>query len=338
MVTIYDIAEATGYSAPTVSKALNGLGSLSEETRQRIINKAKELGYEPNISARTLTTKKSYLIGVVYDDTGMNKGFSHPLFSPVLNRFREKIEAAGYDIIFLSRHFNMTYFSHANFRCIDGVIIINPATNNASDFDDFIRTNLPRVSTNTIFKDICTVITANEQGGYAAAEYFINHGHKKIAYISAPVDGISAAPTERYEGFKSALKTYNLYDEELYELSATWDKESAYEAFGRLIKRRKDITAVFVTNDQLAFGVCDYAKDHNIKIPEDISVIGFDDDFAAEYAGLTTFRQSANEIAEISAQMMLDQIDGKTVPSIIRCRPELIERNSVKTIRGFRLF
>ncbi len=338
MVTIYDIAEATGYSAPTVSKALNGLGSLSEETRQRIINKAKELGYEPNISARTLTTKKSYLIGVVYDDTGMNKGFSHPLFSPVLNRFREKIEAAGYDIIFLSRHFNMTYFSHANFRCIDGVIIINPATNNASDFDDFIRTNLPRVSTNTIFKDICTVITANEQGGYAAAEYFINHGHKKIAYISAPVDGISAAPTERYEGFKSALKTYNLYDEELYELSATWDKESAYEAFGRLIKRRKDITAVFVTNDQLAFGVCDYAKDHNIKIPEDISVIGFDDDFAAEYAGLTTFRQSANEIAEISAQMMLDQIDGKTVPPIIRCRPELIERNSVKTIRGFRLF
>ena len=84
--------------------------------------------------------------------------------------------------------------------------------------------------------------------------------------------------------------------------------------------------------------MCDFAKDHNIKIPEDISVIGFDDDFAAEYAGLTTFRQSANEIAEISAQMMLDQIDGKTVPPIIRCRPELIERNSVKTIRGFRLF
>ena len=338
MVTIYDIAEATGYSAPTVSKALNGLGSLSEETRQRILNKANELGYEPNSTARTLTTKKSYLIGVVYDDTGMNKGFSHPLFSPILNRFREKIEAAGYDIIFLSRHFNMTYFSHANFRCIDGVIIINPATNNASDFDDFVRTNLPRISTNTIFNGICTVITANEQGGFAAAEYFINHGHKKIAYISAPVDGISAAPNERYDGFKTALQTYDLYDEELYELSAGWDKKSAYEAFGRLIKRRKDITAVFVTNDQLAFGVYEYAKDHNLKIPEDISVIGFDDDFASEYAGLTSFRQNANEIADISAQMMLDQIDGKNVPPIIRCRPELIERNSVKTIRGFRLF
>ena len=338
MVTIYDIAEATGYSAPTVSKALNGLGSLSEETRQRILDKANELGYEPNSTARTLTTKKSYLIGVVYDDTGMNKGFSHPLFSPILNRFRERIEAAGYDIIFLSRHFNMSYFSHANFRCIDGVIIINPATNTPADFDDFIKTNLPRVSTNSIFKDICTVITANEQGGSAAAEYFINHGHKRIAYISAPVDGISAAPSERYEGFKATLQNYNLFDEDLYELSAGWDKESAYEAFGRLIKRRKDVTAVFVTSDQLAFGIYDYAKDHNLKIPEDISVIGFDDDFAAEYAGLTSFRQNANEIGDISAQMMLDQIEGKTVPPIIRCRPELIVRDSVKTIKGFRLF
>ncbi len=338
MVTIYDVAEATGYSAPTVSKALNGLGSLSEETRQKILDKAKEMGYEPNMTARSLTTKKSYLIGVVYDDTGMNKGFSHPLFSPLLNRFREKVEAAGYDIIFLSRHFNMTYFSHANFRLIDGVIIISPASHNPADFDDFVKTNLPRVSTNTIMEGICTVITANEQGGYEAAKYFVQHGHKKIAYISAPVDGISAAPTERFNGFRDALETYELFDEDLYELSSGWDSGSASEAFGRLIKRRKDVTAVFVTSDQLAFGVYDYAKKHGLRIPEDISVIGFDDDFASEYAGLTTFHQNAIEIADISANMMLDQIEGKTVPSIIRCQPELIERSSVKTIKGFRLF
>ncbi len=338
MITIYDIAEATGYSAPTVSKALNGLGSLSEETRQKILEKAKEMGYEPNSTARTLTTKKSYLIGVIYDDTGMNMGFTHPLFSPMLNRFREKIEAAGYDILFLSRHFNMTYFSHANFRCIDGVIIINPATNTPADFDDFIKTNLPRVSTNSIFKGICTVITANEQGGYEAAEYFINHGHKKIAYISAPVDGISAAPNERFVGFKTALEKHNLYDEELYEVSKGWDKVSGEEAFGRLIKRRKDITAVFLTGDQMAFGVYEYCSKHNIRIPEDISVIGFDNDLPSEYVGLTTFKQNAEEIADISAQMMLAQIEGKTVPPIIRCKPELVERHSVKTLRGFRFF
>ena len=338
MVTIYDIASATGYSAPTVSRALNGLGSLSEETRQKILDKAKELGYEPNITARTLTTKKSYLIGVIYDDTGMNMGFAHPLFSPVLTRFREKVEAAGYDLIFLSRHFNMTYFSHANFRCIDGVIIINPATHTPADFDDFIKTNLPRVSTNSIFDGICTVITANENGGYVAAEYLVKHGHKKIAYISGPVDGISAAPNERYEGFKTALNYYNLFDESLYEISSGWDSKSGAEAFARLIKRRKDITAVFVTNDQIAYGIYEYAREHNIRIPEDISVVGFDDDLTSEYIGLTTFRQNALEIADIAAQMMLDQIDGKEVPPIIRSYPQLIERKSVKTVKGFRLF
>lgn len=338
MVTIYDIAEATGYSAPTVSKALNGQGSLSEETRQRILDKAKELGYEPNITARTLTTKKSHLIGVIYDDTGMNMGFAHPLFSPVLTRFREKIEAAGYDIIFLSRHFNMTYFSHANFRCIDGVIIINPATNTPADFQDFIKTDLPRVSTNSVFEGIPTVITENVQSGYDAAEYLVKHGHKKIAYISAPVNGISTAPDERFEGFKSALEHYQLYDESLYELSADWTKECGAEAFGRLIKRRKDITAVFVTNDQLAFGVYEYAKKHGFRIPEDISVIGFDDEIASEYLGLTTFRQSTTEIADIASQLMLDQIDGKQVPPLIRCRAEIVERESVKTVKSFRLF
>jgi len=338
MVTIYDIAEATGYSAPTVSKVLNGTGSLSEETRERILKKAKELGYEPNITARTLTTKKSNLIGVIYDDTGMNMGFSHPLFSPVLTRFREKIEAAGYDLIFLSRHFNMSYYSHANFRLIDGVIIINPATNTPDDFAEFIKNDLPRVSTNSVFDGICTVITENEQGGYEAAEYLVNHGHKKIGYISGPVDGISTAPAERFKGFKSALEKHQLFDESLYEISEGWDKESGAQAFVRLIKRRKDITALFVTNDQLAFGIYDYAKKNGIRIPEDISVIGFDDEIASEYLGLTTFRQSTIEIADLAAQMMLDQIEGKQVPPIIRCRPEIVERNSVKTIKGFRLF
>ena len=265
-------------------------------------------------------------------------GFAHPLFSPVLTRFREKIEAAGYDIIFLSRHFNMTYFSHANFRCIDGVIIINPATNTPADFQDFIKTDLPRVSTNSVFEGIPTVITKNVQSGYDAAEYLVKHGHKKIAYISAPVNGISTAPDERFEGFKSALEHYQLYDESLYELSADWTKECGAEAFGRLIKRRKDITAVFVTNDQLAFGVYEYAKKHGIRIPEDISVIGFDDEIASEYLGLTTFRQSTTEIADIASQLMLDQIDGKQVPPLIRCRAEIVERESVKTVKSFRLF
>ena len=109
MTTIYDIAKATGYSAPTVSRALTGTGHLTEATRNKIINAASEMGYEPNSMARGLTTKRTNLIGIIYDDVQMARGFAHPLFSGVLNTFRELVENQGYDIIFLSRYFK-TFF------------------------------------------------------------------------------------------------------------------------------------------------------------------------------------------------------------------------------------
>ncbi|MCR4579594.1 MAG: LacI family transcriptional regulator [Treponema sp.] len=336
MVTIYDIAKKTGFSAPTVSKALNGTGTLNSGTRQKIIQIADEMGYKPNISARTLSTRKSNLIGVIYDDTGMNRGFAHPLFSVVLNRFREQIEFAGYDLVFLSRHFQMSYYEHSQYRSVDGVIIINPATGDKSEFDEFIESGMPRVSTNSLFDGICTIISDNEKGGYVAAEHFIKKGHKKIAFLSAPRNGISTAPQERLAGFKKALTDYNIpFDEELFVESRFWDKQGAYEAFGKLYERRKDFTAVFCATDLLAFGVYEYAEKAGLKLPEDISIIGFDDDAADALMSphLTTFRQDALRIADIASEMMLNQIAGLPVPDIVRCEAEFIERQSVKEIK-----
>ena len=206
MVTIYDIARKTGFSSSTVSRALTGTGTLNENTRQKIIQVANEMGYEPNISARTLSTKKSNLIGVIYDDTGMNRGFAHPLFSEILTHFREQIECAGYDLVFLSRHSKLSYFAHASYRSVDGVIIINPASGEPSDFSGFVEKGMPCVSTNIIIEGIPTILTDNEKGGYDAAEYLIKKGHKKIAVLSAPRNRISSAPNERLQGFKKALR------------------------------------------------------------------------------------------------------------------------------------
>ncbi len=335
MVTIYDIAKKTGFSAPTISKALNGTGALNGATRQKIIQIAEEMGYKPNISARTLSTKKSNLIGVIFDDTGMNRGFAHPLFSVVLNRFREQIEYAGYDIIFLSRHFKMSYYSHSQYRSVDGVIIINPATSDKTEFDEFISSGMPRVSTNSLFDGICTIISDNEKGGYVAAEHFIKKGHKKIAFLSAPRNGISTAPQERFEGFKKALADYGLpCDPELCVESELWDKRGAYEAFEKLYNQRKDFTAIFCATDLLAFGVYEYAQKNGLNIPDDISIIGFDDDAADSLMTpqLTTFRQDALRIADLASEMMLNQIAGLPVPEIVRCESEFIERQSVKQL------
>lgn len=335
MVTIYDIAKATGHSAPTVSKALNGQGSLSVKTRKLIVDTAKEMGYEPNITARTLTTKKSNLIGVIYDDTGMNLGFSHPLFSVVLNRFRDQVENAGYDIIFLSRFYNMSYYSHARYRSVDGVIIINPATNDLGEFKEFVDENIPRVSTNSIINGICTIITDNEKGGYEAAEYFIKKGHKRIAFLSAPIKEISSAPQERLEGFRRALKDNHItFDEDLFVESRNWQSDGAYEAFKTLYKRTQDFTAVFCATDTMAFGLYRAAEELGLKIPQDISVIGFDDDFSDNFISphLTSFHQDAIQIADLAADMMIQQIAEIPVPDFIRCDAKLMERLSVKNL------
>ena len=333
MVTIYDIAKATGHSAPTVSKALNGQGKLSSSTRKIIVDTAKQMGYEPNSSARTLSTKKSNLIGVVYDDTGMNMGFAHPLFSVILNRFREQIECAGYDLVFLSRYSKMSYFSHASYRSVDGVIIINPATGDISEFQEFIDANIPRVSTNSIFEGICTVISDNTKGGYVAAEKLIKKGHRKIAFLCAPLRRISSAPIERLQGFKKALADNGiLFDEKLFEESKTWAQEGAYEAFKKLYKRTQDFTAVFCVTDTMAFGVYKAAEELGLRIPEDISIIGFDDDIAGSILSphLDTFRQDAVKMADLAAEMMLNQIADLPVPPIVRCEAKYIERNSVR--------
>lgn len=335
MVTIYDIAKETGFSAPTVSKALTGQGTLSEKTRQKILETADKLGYEPNMTARTLSTKKSNLIGLVYDDTGLNRGFSHPLFSVVLNRFRERIEDVGYDIVFLSRHFKMSYSAHANYRSVDGVVIINPADQNMEPYRKLVEEKMPVVSTNSIMPGICTVLTDNEAGGYEAAEYLIRKGHRKIAFLSTPVNAISPASEERFIGFKKALEAHNVaFDENLYEKSDQWTIEGGYEAFQKLYSRTKDFTALFASTDLMALGVKQYAEENDIIIPEAFSLIGFDDEITTSFSSphLTTFRQDAIKIADMAVQVLLEQIDGKTVPGQIRFPAMFIERDSVKDI------
>ena len=335
MVTIYDIAKKTGFSSSTVSRALTGTGTLNENTRQKIIQVANEMGYEPNITARTLSTKKSNLIGVIYDDTGMNRGFAHPLFSEILTYFREQIECAGYDLVFLSRHSKLSYFAHASYRSVDGVIIINPASGDPSDFSGFVERGMPCVSTNCILEGIPTILTDNEKGGYEATDYLIKKGHKKIALLSAPRNRISSAPNERLQGFKKALSDNGLeFDEELFVESELWDKRGAYAAFEKLYKKRQDFTAVMCSTDWLAFGVYEYAEKHGLNIPEDFSIIGFDDDYASSYIfpNLTTFHQDAERIADLACEVMMNQLAGFPSPTILRCEAKFIERQSVKNL------
>jgi DNA-binding LacI/PurR family transcriptional regulator len=335
MITIYDIAEKTGYSAPTISKALNGTGYLNVQTREKIIEVAKEMGYEPNMVARTLTTKKSNLIGVIYDDSKMLQGFDHPLFGGMLNRFRFQVEIAGYDLIFLSKLFKLSYTAHSKYRCVDGVIIINPDDVGCDDLVAIHEAGIPCISTNNYIPGICTVLTENEKSGYQAAKYLISMGHRKIAFIAGPITKFSPAAEERYIGFRKCLKDYGIsFDERMFEECDFWYSKAGYEGFTRLRNRISDFTAVFAADDLLAFGIMQYAEEYNIKIPDQLSLIGFDDDRVSSFCHprLTTFRQNKDQIADLAAETLLQLIVGIPAPDVMRVPADLIIRDSVKDI------
>ncbi len=333
MITIYDIAAATGVSAPTVSKALNGTGHLSDKTRDFILKKANEMGYEPNSAARSLATKRTYLIGVIYDDPSMQRGFSHPVFSVVLNKFKENVEAAGYDIIFLSCHTKMSYRAHAAFRSVEGIAIINAESKFSAELEDLGKVGIPCVSTNAVIPGICTIISDNKKAGYKAAEYLTSMGHRKIGFLSAPSDSFFYASKERYEGFCQYMKEKGIpVDPSYNEVCEGWNVKSGQKGFERLYARHPEMTAVFAVSDLLATGILNFVNEKKIKVPDELSIMGFDDDYIAEYTNpkLTTFRQDSEGIANLAADLLLQHMVGFPVPNeLIHMPCEFMERGSV---------
>ena len=334
MITIYDLAKQTGFSAPTISKALNGNGKLSEETRQIILDAAKKAGYTANMAAKALSTKHSRLIGVILEDVAMRRGFEHPLFGGLLNKFRHEIEMAGYDLLFLSKHFNdgMSYIDHCRYRDVEGILIVNPIDNDP-EMNTLGSCGIPCVSTNEFIPGVCTVVSDNENAGRAAAQVLHEHGHVKVGFLGAPFRENSPAALERYKGFKAEYDSYgSTFDESCLEICDAWWDQAGYEGMRKLYERCPDITAVFVVCDALAFGAMKYLLEIGKSIPDDISMIGFDDDTTVLKAApqLSTFRQDRDKIAQLASEILLQGIAGIPGPEVTRVPAEFINRGSVR--------
>ena len=337
MVTIYDIAKETGYSAPTISKALNGTGGLSVKTRDKILKAAEDLGYKPNMAARSLTTKKSYRVGVIFEDVDMQRGFEHPLFGGIMNTIRTEMENSGYDLIFLSRSLlakKRSYLEHCHHRNVDAVMIINPLSVD-DDLMELAQSEIPCVSINYIIPGVPSVLTANIDAGYKAGKYFIERGHKKIGYISGSLSKYNLAAQDRLEGLKKAMLEEGLeFSENNYEYCEMWTRDFGYEAMKKLYKKNPDLTAVFVANDNMAYGAMEYLNSINVKMPDDVSFIGFDNEQASEFITptLTTFKQNRIVIGKLSSEMLMNRLVGIPVHDCVRVQADFIERNSVKNI------
>ncbi|SKA77552.1 transcriptional regulator, LacI family [Caloramator quimbayensis] len=335
MTTIYDISKATGFSPTTVSKALNDYSDVSEKTKQIILKKASEMGYIPNSHARILITKKSWTIGILFDEK-LNIGMKHPYFNAIIESFKENVESRGYDLLFISKDLGgnrTTYLDHCIIRGIDGVIIITSHPNN-EQIIELINSDFPCVLIDNECNRKSSIHSDDVRGCYLAVEYLYSLGHRKIAHIYGSKD--TFAGNVRLNEFINSLKKFNLpkIDEYLVD-GGYFSFDGGYNAMKKLLELEDLPTAVFTAGDFMAVGAISAIKEKGLRVPEDISIIGYDDLDICKYVTprLTTIKQNTDLIGKNAADILINEIDKKICRTSMIIPVELVVRDSCKPIK-----
>ncbi len=335
MVTIKDISKKTGYSITTVSKAFNGYSDISEKAKIKILETAQAMGYQPNANARSLVTKRSWTIGVVFQEqTG--EGITHAFFGDVLDKFKGYVEKEGFDILFISESLGKKvncYYDHCLQKGVDGIIILCSYVED-EEIKRLMKSEIPSIVIDHNTDLTNCVYTDSYNCTYNAVKYLIERGHKKIAHIHG--DLYVYAGQERFKGYKQALIDYQIpfTDTLLYE-GTSYTMSEGYERGMQIARMDDKPTAIVTASDNLAIGVMKAFQENHIKIPDDISIIGFDNINIANIVTppLTTINQDKEKIAFNAAKCLIQQIDNKIKKyDKIKLEGQLIERETVKTL------
>lgn len=338
MATIYEIAKLAGVSTTTVSKVINNYPDVSDKTRNKIKKILEKENFLPNAQAQGLTTKKTWTLGVVYfEDLGI--GLSHPFFSKVIEAFKKQADKHGYSLLFGSKNDrlkNTTFLEYFKYKSVDGITIICTDPNDRETLE-LIESDFPIVVIDMLNENTSTVTSDNEYGCKLAMEYLFSLGHKKIAHING-TDQIDNLPSmSRMESYKKYIKEFNLYKNDDYLVNGkNFDFDSGYEAMNKLLKLKNPPTAVLGASDKIALGAIKAIQNNGLRVPEDISVIGFDDIELAEYVTprLTTIRQNCDEIGKAAIDILVEQINKKEKLAINKVIPvELVIRESCTRVK-----
>lgn len=326
MIDMKEVAKLAGVSVATVSKALNNYREVSDETKARILHIVDELGYIPNSSARALSTKRSQLIGIVYSEH-LHIGLEHHFFSGVLEAFKQQVENAGYDVVFINGR-EMGYLKKCRVRGVDGVFVV---TADASDkgLVDLFNGDIPCVTTDMPWNKIPMVYSDNVDASIRAVEYLNQLGHTRIAHIAGPQSSI--AGRERLEGYRSGLIRMGLpYDPKLVMEASEYDNTNGVVLMRKLLAMPNPPTAVYVMCDLTAVGVLKAISEAGLTAGKDISVIGFDDIELAAHTvpPLTTIRQDRTSIGTTLAETLLKLIEKQDVNPVTRIPAKIIVRET----------
>ena len=332
MATIKDIAKSAGVSVSTVSKALNRRVDIGEETRRKILTIAKELNYVHGASINNSNNKKTENIGVIFCRESQPLSLN-PFYSRVLEGIEAELAINNYNLVLhlLRDEKNVPLPKMLREHQVDGVILTGVFK------EDFIR-KLRKTGVNAVFidpkipiKDISQVLIDNEHGAFMATQYIISKGHTRIGFISGELDRLSFF--QRYKGYKKALEYNNItFDEELVR---SGDLEKGYNHTKKLLVLENRPTAIFSANDINAIYGYQAIKEANLRIPHDISIVGFDDIYLAKMSSpaLTTMRVYKEEMGSIAVRKLLQIISKEIDKEITTMIPtRLVERESVRDL------
>ena len=335
MVSMKDIALRCGVSIATVSKALNGQQDISEPTRERILSAAKELGYTANLAARALKTNRTYNLGVLFTDL-QNSGFMHEYFASTLNYFRIESERRGYDICFINSNVGLmgrNYLQHALYRGVDGVAII------CADFEDplvreLANSRLPVVTLDHAYHNRTAILSDNVDGMMALVRYVYEKGHRKIAYIHGNQTSVTKS---RVAGFYKACEELGIQVPDEYIGSCEYhEPNSCYEAAQKLLALPERPDCIFFSDDYAYIGGVRAVRDAGLRIPEDISVAGYDGIHMAKVVSplITTWEQNTAEIGRLAAEKLIERIENPrtALPEHIVVHGRLLEGETVREL------
>lgn len=340
-----DIAETVGVTPMTVSRVVNGNGYVSEQTKARVLEVIKEMNYRRNGLARSLKRQRTDTIGLVLGD------ISNPYSAELAHAVRETLSIRKYNLfICISEHSakeDIAAFEALASHSVDGIIV---ATRSNKEGDKHLRgiveSNVPVVVIGRDFRhaEVDNISADNLRGGFQATRHLIDLGHRRIGFIGATLS--AKASLKRLQGYLNALEAHKIpVDERLItgrggdisDVPGYSTEKVGYEGMKRLLSLPNRPTAIFARNDFTAIGAMSAIKEANLRIPEDIAVVGFDDIPMAVHTSptLTTVRQPLRLQGQLAAEMLLRRIETdekiKSEDRILNC--ELIIRESSVSLK-----
>jgi DNA-binding LacI/PurR family transcriptional regulator len=319
-----DVAERAGVSHQTVSRVINNHPNVSKATREKVEAAIAELGYRRNTAARSLVTRRSQTIGVLGSELSQY-GPANTLLG-----VEQAARDAGYFVSIaalrsVSREAIFDAVRHFMDQSVDGIVVIVPHSETLLALAE-LEPGVPVVAVGSLGNDaVSGAMVDQKRGAELAVGHLIEQGHRRIGHIAGPQDWIDAVA--RAEGWSETLRTAGLDDDLVVE--GDWSAGSGYE-IGRKLAAERTATAIFVGNDQMALGLLRAFNEAGVRVPDDVSVVGFDDQPESGYftPPLTTVRQDFEELGRRCMDLMLTAIgDGEGVHATV-VAPELVVRRS----------